>query len=131
MADYVLGVIVQAEATERGYFSPSIAAGLLVPLCWDTAVTSIEGTEQGLHNHPWVLCVRAVPESPPCLPSGPAPQTQQAHLHGEAIPSSTAPASGADGGRPPASGTGQSVPSRCKERGYKNKHQTAGMFMTG
>lgn len=65
MPEHVLGVTVQAEAAERGYFSPSITAGLPAPLRWDAAATTIEGTVRGLRDHAWALFVHAVPESPP------------------------------------------------------------------
>lgn len=66
MAEHVLGAPVQAEAAEKGYLSPSIAAGFPAPLRWDTAATSKEGAAQGLHDHPWVLRMCATPDSPPC-----------------------------------------------------------------
>lgn len=105
----MLGVTAQAEAVERGYFSPSIAVALPAPLRQDTAATSTEGMAWGLHDGPWVLWVRAIPESPPRSPSSPAPQNQHVPPLSEAIPGHTAPASRADGGRRPATGTGQSV----------------------
>lgn len=95
MAEHVLGITIEAETTEKGYFSPSITAGLPVPFRWDTAATSIHGTALGLHKQAWALCVYAVPESPPCYPS--TSQTQQGHPLGAVIPRRTAPAPGGYG----------------------------------
>jgi len=64
MAERVLGATVQAEAAERGCFSPSVAAGLPAPLRQDAAATSIEGTARGLHRHARALCVPANPRRP-------------------------------------------------------------------